>query len=383
MRALRHIAQFAALRTRLFVFLASVAILSSCIEPIDFETGNEPRRLVVDGLITNNSYLDRLSFPGPAERFYVALRWTRDVSNELDEVINDANVQLIMSGGENIQYVWNPENNRYENPIDDFKAEEGIKYHIEVELSSGKIYRSEPEMLNPVPSIAQLSTTFETRIREIQIRDETSIIEQRGVELAVSLPEHGDGKAYYYRWKIVPGWIYESSLLSSDNPNKTCYITNKFYFKKINVRVDRSGGYDEPLFFLETDDNEKIEYDFTALIIQYSLSPGAYAFWEELALQQQSGGGIFDPPPFPISSNIENVNNPAEKVSGYFMVAHESATRWFINESELPYRLTFPDPCERIPGVPFFPPPECGNCLEYQGGHSSITNQKPSWWRNN
>jgi hypothetical protein len=300
----------------------------------------------------------------------------------LDEVISDANVQLIASNGEIIRYVWNPENNRYEIPFDDFKAGDGIRYHIQIELSSGQTYTSEEEQLYPAPPISQLSTSFETRVKEIQVGSESVIIDQRGVELAVSLPEHGDGKAYYYRWKVVPGWIFESSLLSQGNPNKTCYITNKFYFKKINVRTDRTGGYDEPLFFLETDDNEKIEHDFTALIIQYSLSPGAYTFWEELALQQQSGGGIFDPPPFPLSSNIQNVNNPAEKVSGYFIVAHESVKRWFINESELPYNLTFPDPCEPVPGVPFFPPPECVNCLEYQGGHSFITNQKPSWWRN-
>ncbi len=359
-----------------------LVILSACIEPIDFETGQEAPRLVVEGLISNNSYQDRQSFPGPAERFYVSLRWSRDVSNELDEVIGDANVELIASNGDVIQYAWNPENKRYENPFDDFKAIEGIKYRIKVQLSSGETYLSDEEYLHLAPPISKLDTSFETRVKEIQIRNETLIVNQRGVVLSVDLPKHNDGKTYYYRWKVVPGWIFESSLLSDDNPNKTCYITNKYYFKKINVQEDRSGGYDVPLFFLETDDNEKIEHDFTALIIQYSLSPDAYTFWENLALQQQSGGGIFDPPPFPLNSNIQNINNPQENVSGYFMVAHESVTRWFIRESELPYSISFSDPCEPIPGDEFFqPPPECGNCLRYQGGHSTITNQKPEWWR--
>ncbi len=369
------------IRMKTIYFIFSLLLMSSCIEPIDFETGEEPRRLVVEGLVTNNSYVDRQSFPGPAERFYVSLSWTREVINEYNETISDANVQLISSDGDIIQYLWNPETQRYEIPFDNFRVISGVKYHLEIQLASGETYVSEEDELYDSPQISQLSAFNETRIKEIQVRDQTSIVEQRGVRLAVSLPEHNDNKTYYYRWKVVPGWVFESSMLNTGNPNKTCYITNKFYFQKINVREDRAGGYDETLFFLETDDNDRVEYDFTALIIQYSLSPDAYAFWEELALQQQSGGGIFDPPPFPLTSNIRNINDPEEKVSGYFMVAHESVKRWFINMSELPYNLTFPDPCEPVPGVPFIPPRGCSNCLDYAGGHTSITNQKPSWWR--
>ena len=362
-------------------YIIWILLASSCIEPIDFETGEEPRRLVVEGLISNNSYIDRQAQPGPAERFHVSLSWTSEVTNEFDELIRDAKVELLNSDGEIIPYVWNQVAERYEIPFENFKAIDGVKYQLRIELASGEIYMSDEEELHVAPPISQVSVTNETRIKEIQVQGQTSIVEQRGVHLAVSLPEHSDQETYFYRWKVVPGWVFESSMLNAGNPNKTCYITNKFYFQKINVRADRSGGYDETLFFLETDDNDRVEYDFTALIIQYSLSPEAFGFWDELALQQQSGGGIFDPPPFPLSSNIRNINDPEEKVSGYFMVAHESVKRWFINKSELPYNLTFPDPCEPIPGVPFIPPAGCSNCLDYAGGHTEITNQKPSWWR--
>ncbi|MEJ2005178.1 MAG: hypothetical protein P8X57_09495, partial [Cyclobacteriaceae bacterium] len=68
-------------------------------------------------------------------------------------------------------------------------------------------------------------------------------------------------------------------------------------------------------------------------------------------------------------------------VSGFFMVAHDSVKRWYINQYELPYELNFSDRCAPIPGLPFIPPKGCTNCLEYPGGNTSITNQKPAWWR--
>ena len=81
-------------------------ILMACIEPISFETGSEPRRLVVDGFISNISFADQSQKPAPPRRFYVAVRWSSAVDNVLDEVISDATVTLISSDGESIGYFW-------------------------------------------------------------------------------------------------------------------------------------------------------------------------------------------------------------------------------------------------------------------------------------
>jgi len=356
-----------------------LAFAMACIDPIEFDTGNEPQRLVVDGMITNQSYFDRQEFPAPAERFYVALRWTSPVGNERDQVIRDARVELHSSSGEIYLYQWDEELKRYVFPEDDFSAELETFYFVRISLSSGAIYESEPEKLYPAPAISSVSQTYSTTVKEVQIGPEAEFVEQRGVNLLVDLPSHPDSQTIYYRWRVIPSWVWQSSILPEISPVKTCYITNRYFFQKIHVRADRTGGYANELFFLETDDNEKIQYDFSALILQYSLSPDAYKFWEELATQQELGGGIFDPPPFPLSTNIYRVGAPEEQVSGYFMVAHESALRWFINQTELPYSLVLSDLCESIPGFP--PPEQCGNCLLYTGGGNPISNVKPDWWR--
>ncbi len=74
--------------------IAVLLLLTACIDPITFETGSEPRRLVVDGYISNISFTEQAQKPAPPVRFYVALRWTSDVGNVRDEVISNAEVSL-------------------------------------------------------------------------------------------------------------------------------------------------------------------------------------------------------------------------------------------------------------------------------------------------
>ena len=106
-------------RTR-YIVISIFLIFSGCIDPIEFDTGNEPPRLVVDGYISNRSLNERSQWPMNAEPFYVALRWSGPVNNERDEVISDASVELYSSDGTTIDFVWDSEELKYIMPLDDF-----------------------------------------------------------------------------------------------------------------------------------------------------------------------------------------------------------------------------------------------------------------------
>jgi len=63
-------------------------------------------------------------------------------------------------------------------------------------------------------------------------------------------------------------------------------------------------------------------------------------------------------------------------------VVHESATRWYLNGSEIPYEIQLGgDPCVPPPGTPNIPTPNCLDCTQYRGGASAISTNKPTWWR--
>ncbi|WP_339877837.1 DUF4249 domain-containing protein [uncultured Algoriphagus sp.] len=359
--------------------IALLLILTACIDPITFETGSEPRRLVVDGFISNISFEERAYLPAPASKFYLALRWTSNVDNVKDEVISGAKVSLIASDGTTIDYLWSEADQRYLILDDSFAAKEGVNYKVHIETANGAVYESDPDSVHPAPQLEEVEVDYQTIVKSIDVAGQAQLVNQRGVQVSVPLPSHS-GEPYRLRWKIIPSWIFETSRLPVENSNQQCFATNLYEYQDIKVWEDKNGGYSRDLFFLETDDNEQVQYGFSAYITQYSLSPAGFEFWNQLAIQQQSGGGIFDPPPFSLITNIRNVNNPDELVSGYFYVAHESSIRWNLSPEDLPYNLQFIDACEPIPGVPYIPPAGCSNCLEYRGVHTDITNEKPEWW---
>jgi hypothetical protein len=360
-------------------FCLALICLFSCIEPVEIDVDSEEPRLVVEGIISNISFEERTQLPQNARPFHVRLGYTSEVGNDRDPVISDATVTLHALSGDSWPYAWSSKYERYFLLDTEFKAEEGESYFVEIELSNGKRYVSDPEEMIPSPEIGEIDWVTTTQL----IADETTsgieFIELRGIQLSVKIPAVTE--RYYYRWQVEPAWEFRANLLPDDHPNKTCYVTNVFYFDKIFLEQTQRGGYDKELFFLKTD-NHRIEWDFTTLITQYSLSPKAYRFWDEISLQQSSGGNIFDPPPFELSSNIHNTDDPDEKVSGYFMVAYESSARWWINQSDLPYQPDLIRGCAIPPGnSPDRPITECENCLNYDGGASEIVTIKPGWWR--
>ena len=355
-----------------------LGIFSGCVEPIDFPVDSEPPRLVVEGLISNVSFNDRINQPTDAFPFYVRLGWTSEVGNERDPVIRDAEITLFSTDGNFWEYAWSDNYQRYLLPYEEFKAEPGLGYYLEIVLSGGQRYVSETEYMVVSPDIGQIEFVPETKVEVQEIESGSEIIEQRGIRAYTNIEPHSDNETYHYRWDVVPSWIFEASL--GREPFIRCWVTNLYYFNKVNLRIDRAGGYPQDLFFLESDGNRRIEWQFSAWVTQYSLSQDAYRFWEEISIQQQSGGGIFDPPPFELSTNIRNTANETEKISGFFMVAYESSTRWYFNSDDLPYDIEFQDPCRPPPGVPNIPTPDCLDCRAYAGGASSITNVKPNWW---
>ena len=133
--------------------IALLLLLTACIDPITFETGSEPRRLVVDGFISNISFEERAFLPAPASKFYLALRWTSIVDNVRDQVISDAKVFLMASNGARIDYLWNEQDQRYILSDDSFAAEEGVSYKVRIETANGGVYESDSDSVYPAPAL--------------------------------------------------------------------------------------------------------------------------------------------------------------------------------------------------------------------------------------
>jgi Domain of unknown function (DUF4249) len=84
---------------------------------------------------------------------------------------------------------------------------------------------------------------------------------------------------------------------------------------------------------------------------QMCISPEAYSFYNNLDLQSQKSGGLADTPPAAVVGNIRNINNPSEKVVGYFGVVNIQKKKIWIDRKETTGQLDF------ILGRPINPEP--------------------------
>ncbi|MGX7835605.1 DUF4249 family protein, partial [Campylobacter fetus subsp. venerealis] len=105
-----------------------------------------------------------------------------------------------------------------------FSAKAGIAYKVRIETSEGKIYESDEDSIHPAPAIEKVDVEHKTILKSISVDNQIQLVEQRGVQISVPLKEHSE-EIFHFRWKIVPSWIFETSMLGDENPNKRCYVT--------------------------------------------------------------------------------------------------------------------------------------------------------------
>ena len=109
------------------------------------------------------------------------------------------------------------------------------------------------------------------------------------------------------------------------------------------------------------------EYYFQA--VRSSLTADAFRFWDELNEVTNSQGSIFDRPMGPVVGNLFNVNNPDERVLGYFEVSQVDTTRILVRAEDTPFDIRLP--CPQVGQVG----PECFDCLVLDNS----VKEKPHW----
>lgn len=79
-------------------------------------------------------------------------------------------------------------------------------------------------------------------------------------------------------------------------------------------------------------DTRKLAYNYSIMVKQYALSEDAYVYWNQNQVQSSSSGGLYETQPSQSHSNIVNVNDPDEKVLGYFWASSFSEKRIVLTE---------------------------------------------------
>jgi hypothetical protein len=358
---------------RFLLFLLVVG----CVEPYEFVIKNNEPALVVEAFISDKSFNETLDYPSDGRYFTVKLTNTSDVTNVRPVPITSAQVQLLTDRGEIWEYTESNETpGSYILLDDEFRAEVGVAYKLNIKLPDENIYESDWQSMptKSSPPIGQISFR-ETDIQKyVFMANEEVLVTAKGMWIQLTLPENTTNEPLYYRWTNTPHWIYVAPLAES-SPGRTCWAKNIVSLQTYALQSDQTGKYNKDLFFMETVRNERIFVRYSSLIVQHTMSEDYYSFWKEMQDQNQ-GGAIFDNPPFNLHTNFHSLGND-KKVSGYFGVVQEQAKRWYFDMRELSYPVenTLKKDCT----VPFQDPaPECFDCREYSFGIT--TEVKPQWW---
>jgi len=300
---------------RFILFLFAVFTICSCIDPYVPKLKGYGTLLVVDGLITdaNASYTVKLS----------------KTFQEIDSVyanVTDATVFISDDYG-NRSYLSNKGNGIYKTDSTKFRGIVGRTYVLHINTNEDEEYESEPCLLQSVPDID--SIYFDKEVELVNNGAES----KEGIKIYID--SNGGVDNQYYRWAYEETWkfkiptpkrydyINDSTIVNITDPKEYCWKKNKS--DDILVHSVSSGRSikitREPIVFITSDKSDRLLLQYNILVSQYSISKKEYEFWSNVEQVNESGGDIFAKQPFEVISNIHNINNPEERVQGYFQVS--------------------------------------------------------------
>jgi hypothetical protein len=334
--------------------LLLVWMVCTCVTPYTPELKGYESLLVVEGMITDESV--------PCE-----VKLSRSIQNEdlVPEKITDATVYVSDEAGVKT-YLVNQGNGSYLTNPSEFRGIIGKTYTLHIITADSREYISDPAVMLPVPEIENIY--YE---KDAEVSGDQSEI-QEGITIYIDTGP-GSENSQYIRWEYEETWkfrlpdykrynyIHDSVILPIPDAKEYCWnaarssLVSTGYIANGDDPIKKA-----PVCFIASAKSDRLTLQYSILIKQYSLSKEAYDFWNNLKQVNESGGTIFDKQPYPVISNITNINDPAEKVLGYFQVSASKQERKYITASELD-ELNLPSfkyGCKRYQVSPDdYPPP--------------------------
>jgi hypothetical protein len=333
------------------VILIAVFVLCTCIDPYSPKLAGYDSLLVVDGLITdeNSSYT-------------VSLSQTFEDQNSTPASISDATLFITDDAGKKSN-LKNKGKGIYKTDSLEFKGMIGRTYILHIQTHSGEEFESDPCLMHSVPDID--SVYFEkdqkTTNNGTQIQD----------GLSIYLDSKEGDYNQYYRWSYSETWKFKVPFPKLYDFNPADCTVFRIPVASIKDLCWKNRNSDEilvhpvyageptsikkePILFIASGQSDRLLLQYSVLISQYSVSKKEYDFWNNLKQVNENGGDIFAKQPFSVVSNIHNINNPKERVLGYFQVSAVKQRRKYVLHSEvgelnLPYYL---NPCVTIEKSP-------------------------------
>ena len=337
------------------IALLTLCFLAGCIKPFDQEVDEGAKKLVVNGLITNE--------PGP---YTVKINKTTSYGGHFTDVDRSVVGALVSVSDElgNTEQLKEKREGEFVTSATGMRGRVGGTYTLKIVLKDGTTYTSEPETLLPVAPIDKLYF----RVNETKTVDKDNNEQlSHAIELLVDLKDPAAEKNFY-RWTSVGTYELETQpenhVTYDKNGNEVpapkaccrqCWAVRTDYSAKVrsDQQINGNSLIGQPVGAIPVTP-QYLDIKYHVNLSQMSLSEKAYNFWRMLETQISGTGSVQDPAPANAVGNVYNVTNPEEEVLGYFGASEVVRKTMFIQKTDLPFILPdfiYADDCQTIPSA--------------------------------
>ena len=342
----------------MFIVICGALFFGNCAEVIDLGTEFGPTNVLIYGRVTTGTDGNLIELA------------TTSPFNAGQTPLGGARITLVAENGDREPYV-EIEEGLYQLFNDIIIAESGKQYHIEMTLPSGEAYKSEPAVMPEKKATDSLD--WVARLKTIPVRNGAAI-QRKVVELFMGTTIHDPEDEPLLRWNFLETYLFPEfpRVRGIDDPPLRCYDTNNLDIQNL-LLYDGSelNATEIPRRLMVSKKHDSLFVDnYWFHAVQSSLTPDAFRFWKEIDKVANAQGSIFDTPLGPIRSNVFNVNDPFERVLGYFEVTHVDTTRISIDDNDIQFLAPLPCRPSLLPDNP-----QCLDCLLIEGATKDI----PYW----
>jgi hypothetical protein len=351
-----------------YLFLCFPLFLTTCIREIEFQAAEEDfETLVLDGSFTDRKGPHRIYLTHPNKYDVHAFRNVKNADIKIkDDVGNEAN------------YIVNAEPEHpyfYELQNSSFIGIAGRKYHLEITLSNGKTYQTEPQEMPKRVNIDSIIVKgkVETKVSTVDL-----VVEQKRANIDAALTIPNDGKDYFFRWEAHAVYIFYELRGSSpiNLATGTCFVTDNFNEQVVSIQsLSGKNNQSVQVKVGSKDVDKSFHAEQYITMVQRSITRESYLYWDKVKQISSPAGNVFDSPLSEVKGNVFNTKDANEKVLGFFEIAAVDTLRHKIGNRDLGNDFLVGDACFET-NIYYTAAAECYNCLLLKNS----TKQIPWYW---
>ena len=310
----------------IYRFLVTI-ILSSvfgCTTPYQYQANGFEDAIVVEATITNEFKNQKIK-----------ISRTYELEEKVPTIESNATVYITDDIGN--KYDFEQIGEVYSS-LTQFQASPDRAYQLHIRTQNGRSYISNTEKLPQQTQIDKLESKAITKNGEL------------GVQITVNSSDPTNNSRYYRyeydetyqvvapRWSITQAIVRNGQLVFQDRKTeaRVCYL-NKSSDDLILTNTNQLSEdkvIDFPVRFISSKD-PVIRNRYSILVKQYVQSLAAHTFYETLKEISNNGSILSQTQPGFFYGNINPVDNPGEKVIGYFEISSYSEKRLFFSFTDV------------------------------------------------